>query len=50
MILLGGLAVACAITLCEKLLSQLKRMIVRRTSSSFPEHSSKDHVAIKVKC
>ena len=49
MILLGGLAVACTITLFEKLLFQLKKRIVRRTSSSLPEHSSKDHVVIKVK-
>ena len=49
MIFIGGLAVACTITLCEKMVFQLKKRIGRRASSSLPRRSSKDHVVIQVK-
>ena len=48
MIFVGGLAVACTITLCEKLLFQLKDRITRKASTSCTKHSSKDHIAIQV--
>ena len=49
MILLGGLMVACTITLCEKLLFQIKKRIAHKAYVSLPKHSSKDHVVIQVK-